>query len=190
MQMTANKSKGPLHVSDDPPHTSGKSDKCAVAEGTFGGADDDDDLIRMDASHTTIDADIQWLSGVMRVFCWLVILALCIVLVLIGFTLIYMTGEWAIHELDAVSEVYSVDCNDMRCSRPTYNTKQSAIKMPPCARLSAFRCSMIPVNWIFQPMLPVYQYVTKRNLWKIQQELPLLLAERCKLCFGVAHVRQ
>ena len=152
--------------------------------------DNDDDMINMDPKLSRVDADMQWMWGVMRVFCWLIVLSLCILIVLIGFTLIYMTAEWATHELEAVAEVYSVDCNDMSCSRPTYNTKQSAVKMAPCARISAFRCSMIPVNWIFQPMLPVYQYVTGRNLWKIQQELPLLLTERCKLCFGVAHLRQ
>lgn len=142
--------------------------------------DDPDDLVM---NQDTVEHDtFLWLVTVKTcsLCCWsFLILFLC----MLGFALVFMTGLWATSELDAVADIYAVDCAGWRCGKKTYNDRM--YKMEPCSRMSVTRCAMLPSNWVFLPMLPVYQWVANRNMFQIRQELPQFLRDRCLLCYGI-----
>lgn len=146
--------------------------------------DDDDDILPLELGKDSVKRDtvIAWMIGRFAwAMCWASII---IIMCLLGFTLVYAACTWAITELEAVSEVYSVDCSDAACAKKTY--RQGIYNTLPCSRIPITRCVMVPTNWVFIPMLPVYQWVAGKGMFIIRDELPILLRDRCRLCFGTS----
>lgn len=151
----------------------------AQEEGPFG---DDEPVLVL--GQDTVDADMQWWWWTGRIGAFLCYGMIFFVILVIIFAMMVTIGIWAVSELDAVAEVYSVDCEGARCKKITY--RDAVYKLPPCSRMSAARCAMIPIHWVFVPMLPVYQWMVGKSMFEIHEHLPLLLEQRCKLCYGVS----
>lgn len=149
--------------------------------------DEEDDNLPMGTD--TVARDIAWCATLGRLGCILCAGLVCAVLMMLVFALIFMAGIWAVSELDAVAEVYSTDCIDKRCKKVVHSPRVA--ELPPCARMSAARCILIPINWVFMPSVPLYWWLLDyRSAWTIVEELPMLLAERCEICYGVHFARK
>lgn len=147
----------------------------------------DEDMLRWEADTIERDMKCWWCMVRSLMGCgWTLLVVFLCTLVSV---LVMASGVWAVSELDAVMDIYSTQCANDSCRATGVTYSKWAREMSPCSRMSAARCVLIPVQWVFVPMLPVYAWATHGDEYTIQEQLPMLLDKRCRMCYGVSFVR-